>query len=75
MAHKITTVAERIDQILASYAELDREAHNLIDLHVAEMMLEHGGTIGILKQSEFTSRAGYTLNVPEALRLLRKKFS
>jgi hypothetical protein len=75
MARKITTPAERIDQLLASYEELDREAHDVIDLHVAELVIEHPGIpFAIIKQCEYTNKAGSSLNVPEALRLLRKKF-
>jgi hypothetical protein len=44
MSRKITTVAERIDQMLAAYAELDHEAHELFDLHVAEICAEFPST-------------------------------
>jgi hypothetical protein len=75
MARKITTPIERIDQLLASYAELDREAHDMMDLHVAVCAAETPGVPScIIKKSEFTNRAGYTLNVAAALRLLRDKF-
>ena len=72
---KITTVVERIDQMLASYAELERDAHDLMDCHVAECLaVTPGESFGVIKQREFTGRAGYVLNVPAALRLLREKF-
>jgi hypothetical protein len=72
---KMVTPVERIDKMLASYAELDREAHDLMDLHIAECRLENPGIpFAVLKQYEFTNRAGCTLNVPAALRLLRNKF-
>jgi hypothetical protein len=75
MARAIRTPAQRIDQMLRAYAELNREAHDLMDLHVAELVATHPGVpSGTLKQCEFTNRAGSALNIPEALRLLRKKF-
>jgi hypothetical protein len=74
MARKITTPAERIDQLVASYEELDREAHDLLDLAVAEYVAgKPGVSIGAVKQCEFTNRAGSTLNVPAALRILRER--
>jgi hypothetical protein len=76
MGGKITTMTERIDQLIAAYGELDREAHDLLDRSVAEYMAEHPGIpAGVIKQYEFTNRAGYMLNVPAALRLLREKFA
>lgn len=76
MTRKIVSPAERIDRILASYEQLDREAHDMLDRHVAEYMAEHPGIPGgVIKQYEFTNRAGYMLNVPAALRLLREKFA
>ena len=46
------------------------------DRHVAEYMAEHPGIpAGVIKQYEFTNRAGYMLNVPAALRLLREKLA
>lgn len=76
MTRKIVSPAERIDRILASYEQLDREAHDMLDRHVAEYMAEHPGIpAGVIKQYEFTNRAGYMLNVPAALRLLREKLA
>jgi hypothetical protein len=73
-SRKITTLAERVDQMVAAYAKLDHEAHELIDLHIAELRAECPGTpFGVLKQCEITARAGTTLNVPAALRLLRDR--
>jgi hypothetical protein len=72
---KITTPVERIDQLLASYAELNRASHDLMDLHVAEVAATIPGVpISVIKQSEFTNRAGHMLNIPAALHLLRDKF-
>ena len=68
------TVAMRIDEMLATYAELDHEAHELLDLHVAAYVAMNPGVpSGVIKQCEFTNRAGHTLNVPAALRILRDK--
>jgi hypothetical protein len=76
MIHKTTTPVARIDQMLATYEKLNREANDLLDLATAELVAEHPGIpAGVLKQREFTNRAGSMLNVPAALRLLRKKFS
>jgi hypothetical protein len=75
MTRKIVSPAERIDRILASYEQLDREAHDLLDRHVAEHCAAHPGVpAGVVKQCEFTNRAGYTLDVQAALRILREKF-
>ncbi len=75
MARKSTTPIERIDKMLASYAALDREAHDLMDLYVGECRVENPGVpFAVIKQCEFTNRAGYVLNIPAALRLLQDKF-
>jgi hypothetical protein len=75
MSRNIVTPRQRIDQMLDQYATLDRDAHELIDAAVAELAITHPGVpIGSIKRCEFTNRAGYMLNVPEALRLLRERF-
>ena len=75
MPEKIVTVPERIDQIIASYAELNREAHELLDLATHELRAECPGVpFGVLEQCEFNNRAGSTLNVPKALEILREKY-
>ena len=75
MPQKITTPVERIDQIIAAYHELGREAHDLLDLAVAEYVSARPGVpAGIVKQCNYTNPAGHMLNVPVALQILRKRF-
>jgi hypothetical protein len=51
MTSKIVSPAERIERILASYEQLDREAHDMLDRHVAEYVVEHPGILaGVIKQ-------------------------
>jgi hypothetical protein len=70
------TPRQRIDQMLATYETLNREADDLLDLATAELVAEHPGIpAGVLKQREFTSPAGSMLNIPRALRILREKFT
>jgi hypothetical protein len=74
MSRKIKTVVERIDEMLAEYEKLDDEAHELFDLHIAEMRAELPGIpFGVLKQCEIAARAGTALNIPKALRQLRER--
>jgi hypothetical protein len=76
MARKIVTPAERIDRMIDAYEGLNREAHELMDRWVVEHLTECPGVpAGIAKQCQFTGRAGYTLDIPAALRLLRKEFA
>jgi len=73
---KIKTIAEKIDQMIASYEMLNREAHDLIDLYIDEVRLQCPGIpIGSLKQMEITNPAGTSLNVPRALKILRDRKS
>ena len=76
MARKIVTPVERIDRMIDAYGNLNREAHEMMDRWVAEYLAECPGVpAGVVKQSQFTGRAGYTLDIPAALRLLRKEFA
>jgi hypothetical protein len=75
MTTKITTPRARIDQMLAQYNKLEYDAHELIDSVIDEMLLRHPNVSrGVLKQNEFTGRAGMMLNIPAALRILRERF-
>jgi hypothetical protein len=66
--------AEKIDEMIASYEKLNREAHEMFDLYVDELRLTHPGIpIGSLKQLEITNPAGTTLNIPKALRILKER--
>ena len=72
MPRKIVTPAERIDEMIAAYEKLNREAHGLLDLAVAEYIAAHPGVpAGVVKQCWYLNRAGSTLNMPAALRILR----
>ncbi len=74
MARRIKTVAQRIDEMLADYARLDHEAHQLIDLYVDELRFERPNVpIGVIKQTAVLNRAGTTLNIPRALRVLQER--
>jgi hypothetical protein len=71
---KIKSIAEKIDEMIASYEQLNREAHEMIDLYLDELRLECPGIpIGSLKQMEFTNQAGASLNVPRALQILKQR--
>ena len=71
---KIKTVDEKIDEMIASYEKLNREAHEMIDLYIDERRLECPGIpIASMKQMEITNRAGSSLNVPQALRILKER--
>jgi hypothetical protein len=75
MPRKIVTPAERIDQMIAAYEKLNREAHDLLDLAVAEYIARSPGIpAGVVKQLRYTNRAGTTIDIPAALRILREKF-
>jgi hypothetical protein len=71
---RIKTIAEKIDEMIASYEALNREAHEMIDLYIDELRLECPGIpIGAMKQMEITNRAGSSLNVPRALQILKER--
>jgi hypothetical protein len=74
MARRIKTVGQRIDEMLAEYAKLDHQAHQLIDLYVDELRFERPNVpIGMIKQTEILNRAGTTLNIRRALRLVQEQ--
>ena len=71
---KIKTTAEKIDERIASHEQLNCEAHEMIDLYIDERRLKCPGIpIASMKQMEITNRAGCSLNVPQALRILKEK--
>jgi hypothetical protein len=71
---RIKTIAEKIDELIASYETLNREAHDMIDLYIDERRLECPGIpIASMKQMEITNRAGSSLNVPQALQILKER--
>jgi hypothetical protein len=71
---KIKTIAQKIDELIAGYKQLDREAHTMLDLYVWELRLQYPDmSIGVLKQMAIHNPAGSTLNVPRALQILKEK--
>jgi len=71
---KVKTIAEKIDEMIASYEKLNREAHEMLDLYINELRLECPGMpIGAMKQMEITNRAGSSLNMPRALQILKER--
>jgi hypothetical protein len=70
---KIKTIAVKIDEMLADYERLNREAHAMLDLYLDEVRLAYPYTpTAALKQTEF-AKAGSTWNVPEMLRILKER--
>jgi len=68
-----TTVIDRIDEMLAAYEALDSEANELIDRYITDVVCpRHSIPSGVLRAIEITNRAGLTLNIPEALRIMRR---
>ena len=65
-----------IDDMLLLYAQLGREADDLLDLATAELRAEDPGcvSLGELKSRYFLAPAVEMLNVPQALRILRMRF-
>jgi hypothetical protein len=63
-----------IDDMLSLYAQLGREANDLLDQATTGLAAENPHIPAcVLKQRYFTGPAGTMLNVPEALRILRKR--
>jgi hypothetical protein len=60
--------------MLAAYEALNGEANDLIDRYIEDVVRSQcpGIPVGSLRAMEITNRAGFTLNVPEALRILRQ---
>ena len=75
---KIFTVPERIDQMIASYANLEKVSHEMLDLAVEELRLMDrrlsSVPFSVAKQTLFTAPAGYMLNLPNALKILREQY-
>jgi hypothetical protein len=63
----------RLDAIIAGYERLRAEADAIIDAHVEELRETHPGIpAASLRALEITNRAGSTVNIAAALRLIRK---
>jgi len=70
---KIKTIGEKIDELIAGYERLNREAHDMMDLYIDERRLTCPGIpIGSLKQLEF-NRAGASMDMVGALRILKER--
>jgi len=70
---RIKTVPEKIDELIASYEMLNREAHDMLDLYIDEARLAYPSIpIGQLKQLAFV-RAGSSMNMIAALRILKER--
>jgi hypothetical protein len=74
MAPRKTTIADRIEEMLAAYEALNGEANALIDRYVEDVVRPPcpGIPFAAMRALEITNRAGFTLNLPEALRILRQ---
>jgi hypothetical protein len=63
----------RLDAIIAGYERLRAEADAIIDAHVEELRETHPGIpAASLRALEIANRAGSTMNVAAALKLIRK---
>ena len=63
----------RLDAIIAGYERLRAEADAIIDAHVEELRETHPGSpAASLRALEIANRAGSTMNVAAALKLIRK---
>jgi hypothetical protein len=74
MQSRETVVAHRIEELLAAYEALNGEANALIDTFVDAVVRPRcpGIPLALLRELEITNRAGFALNIPEALRLMRQ---
>jgi len=70
----IRTIAEKIDEMIAQYEELNTEANDMFDLYCDELRLtcNPGIPVGSLKQMVFNP-AGSTRDMVEALKILRER--
>jgi len=70
----IKTIAQKIDEMIASYEELNQEANTMFDLYCDELRLttNPGIPVGSLKQLVF-NRAGSSRDMVEALKVLRER--
>ena len=71
---KIKTIGEKIDAMIASYEQLNREAHEMIDLYIDERRLECPGIpIGAMKQMEINQSSWLLLECAEGVANLKRK--
>jgi len=63
----------RLDAIIAGYERLREEADAIIDAYVEELRETHPGIpAASLRARQITNRAGSTMNVAAAMKLIRK---
>jgi hypothetical protein len=63
----------RLDAIIANCARVRQEADAIIDAYVEELREDHPGVpAASLRSLAITNRAGSTLNIAAAMRLIRK---
>jgi hypothetical protein len=63
----------RLDAIIADYDRVREEADKIIDAYVEELRETHPGVpAASLRSLAITNRAGSTMNVAAAMRLIRK---
>jgi hypothetical protein len=63
----------RLDAIIAGYERLQKEADEIIDAYVEELReTQPGIPAASLRSLAITNRAGSTINVAAAMRLIRK---
>jgi hypothetical protein len=67
----------RLDRIVAGLEQLQREANDILDSYVDELLHRYppGTTFGHVKVLELARPAGSTINYAEALKLVRRKYS
>jgi hypothetical protein len=70
----IKTIAQKIDEMIASYEQLNEEANTMFDLYLDELRLTSNPGIphGSLKQMVF-NRASSSRDMVEALKILRER--
>jgi hypothetical protein len=67
-------MANRIDDLIGQIEKLHAEAHDIIDLHVEEIReVRPSVPFTTIKAREVLNRAGSTVNIVEALKLIREK--
>jgi hypothetical protein len=70
---KLLNPVARLDAIIAGYERLRAEADAIIDAHVEELRETYPGIPAArLRSLEIMNRAGSTLNIAAAMRLIRK---
>jgi hypothetical protein len=70
---KSKTNVGRLDAIIKGLEDLNEKANDLIDAHCAVICAEKpGAPFAMIRNREINNRAGSTVNLIEALRLVRR---